>query len=163
MPPQRDALGRFTSGGGGGRTAVTAVYTPNPRLADELTPGIRAILIKACQAGCAGAAAYVNRGPDRDEGHVHIQDAMQYSVQGTGRDQVGLVIANAPHAWWVENGTGPHPIYPRGRDQGGADFLWWPDAAHPVRMVNHPGTKPQPFLRVGALDAIRKYLQTGSL
>ena len=27
------------------------------------------------------------------------------------------------------------------------EALYWPGAAHPVAQVNHPGTRPQPFLR----------------
>lgn len=42
----------------------------------------------------------------------------------------------------VEMGTAPHVILPRNKKA-----LHWPDADHPVARVNHPGTKPQPYLR----------------
>ena len=42
----------------------------------------------------------------------------------------------------VEMGTSPHVILPRNKKA-----LSWPDADHPVARVNHPGTRPQPFLR----------------
>lgn len=42
----------------------------------------------------------------------------------------------------VELGTAPHVINAK---PGGA--LYWPGADHPVKRVNHPGTRPYPFLR----------------
>lgn len=49
------------------------------------------------------------------------------------------------YALFVELGTAPHKIFPRT-----AKALFWKGAAHPVASVNHPGTKPRPFLRVVA-------------
>ena len=45
------------------------------------------------------------------------------------------------YAQWVEFGTGPHVILPRTKKA-----LFWPGADHPVRMVNHPGTRARPYL-----------------
>lgn len=42
----------------------------------------------------------------------------------------------------VEMGTMPHFIVPNTKQA-----LFWPGAAHPVKYVNHPGTKPEPYLR----------------
>lgn len=42
---------------------------------------------------------------------------------------------------YVVNGTRPHTILPRARKA-----LYWPGAAHPVRSVQHPGTKPNAFM-----------------
>lgn len=47
----------------------------------------------------------------------------------------------ASYAPYVEFGTKPHVIVPREKKA-----LYWPGAAHPVRKVNHPGTKPNPFM-----------------
>lgn len=44
----------------------------------------------------------------------------------------------APH---VEFGTKPHVILPKNKLA-----LYWPGAAHPVRKVNHPGSKPNRFM-----------------
>jgi hypothetical protein len=46
-----------------------------------------------------------------------------------------------PYAKYVTQGTRPHVIYPRDKQA-----LFWAGAAHPVRMVHHPGTKPNPFI-----------------
>jgi hypothetical protein len=47
----------------------------------------------------------------------------------------------ASYAPFVEFGTKPHVILPKSKTA-----LFWPGANHPVRSVNHPGTKPNPFM-----------------
>src|SRR5882757_9825725 len=47
----------------------------------------------------------------------------------------------ASYAPYVEFGTKPHVIVPKDKKA-----LYWPGAAHPVMSVNHPGTKPNPFM-----------------
>jgi hypothetical protein len=47
----------------------------------------------------------------------------------------------ASYAPYVEFGTAPHTILPKDKKA-----LFWPGAAHPVRSVNHPGTKPNQFM-----------------
>jgi hypothetical protein len=47
----------------------------------------------------------------------------------------------ASYAPFVEFGTKPHVILPKN-----AKALYWPGADHPVARVNHPGTKPNPFM-----------------
>lgn len=47
----------------------------------------------------------------------------------------------ANYSPFVEFGTAPHVILPKN-----AKALYWPGAAHPVRRVNHPGTKPNQFM-----------------
>lgn len=62
-----------------------------------------------------------------------------------GQDGEGLfadVGTNVSYARYVELGTRPHVIRPRTRKA-----LAWKGARHPVRKVNHPGSKPHPFLR----------------
>ena len=59
----------------------------------------------------------------------------------------------ASYALYVDQGTRPHMIYPRGvatyhagRKLTSGSALWWPGADHPVRAVHHPGTKGQFFV-----------------
>jgi hypothetical protein len=54
--------------------------------------------------------------------------------------RVGSLDCN--YATDVELGTSPHVILPTNKKA-----LFWPDADHPVRKVNHPGTAPAPYLR----------------
>lgn len=64
------------------------------------------------------------------------------------------IFSDVPHFEWVVKGTPPHDIYPRGavtylgftvREGSGKQALFWEGAAHPVRMVHHPGTKPNDY------------------
>lgn len=48
---------------------------------------------------------------------------------------------NVEYAPYVELGTKPHVILPVN-----GKALFWKGAKHPVKKVNHPGTKAQPFL-----------------
>lgn len=43
---------------------------------------------------------------------------------------------------YLEEGTPPHEIRPRNKKE-----LYWPGAKHPVKKVNHPGSKPYPAVK----------------
>lgn len=45
-----------------------------------------------------------------------------------------------PLTGWLIQGTKPHLIAPKTKRA-----LFWPEAAHPVALVHHPGTKPNPW------------------
>lgn len=64
----------------------------------------------------------------------HVEDD-NLIVSATGSDEES-------YAYYVEMGTRPHVIRPNGKKA-----LFWAGAEHPVKKVNHPGTKPEPFLR----------------
>lgn len=59
--------------------------------------------------------------------------------------QVG--VYNVVYAKGLEEGTGPHVIYPKNKRA-----LYWPGARHPVAYVNHPGTKPYPYLKPALME-----------
>lgn len=96
-------------------------------------------------------------------GPAIADDARRYCPKRTGdlaesiKHEVedGTLIISAKgsdeesYAAYVELGTRPHIIRPNGKKA-----LFWPGAAHPVGLVHHPGTRPQPFLRP-ALDQER--------
>ena len=65
-------------------------------------------------------------------------------------DNIGTakVSAEAAYAGFVELGTAAHVILPKNKKA-----LMWPGAAHPVRSVNHPGTKANPFMERGVENA----------
>ena len=44
------------------------------------------------------------------------------------------------YAKYVVGGTAPHPIFPRQKRA-----LFWPGANHPVKSVQHPGTKANKY------------------
>jgi hypothetical protein len=82
-----------------------------------------------------------------------VTDAKSLVRKKTGRLAASLVAevhnkvlrvgsTDCNYATDVEMGTMPHFIFPNSKKA-----LFWPGAAHPVAYVNHPGTRPMPYLR----------------
>jgi hypothetical protein len=75
-------------------------------------------------------------------------------------------VATANYAGFVERGTRPHVIRPRTRkalrfaaDAGSARLTGTPRSGGRVRFarrVQHPGTRPQPFMLPGAQRAVQQ-------
>lgn len=63
-------------------------------------------------------------------------------VQDFGGVMSITVGTNLSYAPIVEEGSDPHVILPKT-----AKALFWKGADHPVRKVNHPGTKAYPYLK----------------
>lgn len=57
---------------------------------------------------------------------------------------------------FLELGTEAHEIRPKGKDNDGADGLFWEGANHPMKVIHHPGTKPQFIFRNVATDEALK-------
>jgi phage gpG-like protein len=73
-----------------------------------------------------------------------------FMVIGNNTARVG---SNLPQAPIMEMGAKPHIIKPNSKIA-----LWWKDAKYPVKLVNHPGVKPIPFLRP-ALESSKKDIE----
>jgi HK97 gp10 family phage protein len=71
-----------------------------------------------------------------------LRRSITHQVGGAGGSVRGIVGTSVPYAKYVHEGTAPHVILPVR-----AKALFWPGARHPVKRVNHPGTKANPFLR----------------
>lgn len=97
--------------------------------------------------------AAVNDWLEHTIGRAILNDAQHLVPKRTGRLRdslraevhekvlrVGSLDVN--YATDVEMGTSPHVIKPRFKQA-----LYWPGADHPVKRVNHPGTRAQPYLR----------------
>jgi hypothetical protein len=61
--------------------------------------------------------------------------------QWVAGDLKGWWYPTANYAPMVEFGTAPHKI-----EATNAKALFWPGANHPVRSVQHPGTKPNDYM-----------------
>ena len=79
--------------------------------------------------------------------HPHLRDSFAWHRKMMGPGFMRMEISNkAPYFPFVVKGTKPHRIAPR----PGHSMLAWHDsagAAHFARFVNHPGTKPNDFVR----------------
>jgi HK97 gp10 family phage protein len=70
-----------------------------------------------------------------------LRSSIVHRVESDARSTTVEVGTNVNYAEDVERGTAPHVILPRNKKA-----LYWKGAAHPVAKVNHPGTRPQPFM-----------------
>lgn len=96
------------------------------------------------------------RGPDTDPPHTHLADTVGVRVyDASGAVARVGVGTDDPRGEMVEFGTRPHVIVPR---RAGA--LYWRGAAHPVGRVQHPGTRPHPWLRPAGEQTIGAVAQS---
>jgi hypothetical protein len=67
-----------------------------------------------------------------------------------------ITITMAEHALYVELGTPPHIIRPKN-----AKALHWKSAGKDVfaKRVNHPGTRPNPFIRTTLMKDLPKIVE----
>lgn len=140
--PARDAQGRFVKGGGGNDR-----FVPSPagfaQVLDSPTGVVGKDLVRRVLAvqSMAKGLCPVRSG--------RLRSSIRWRIERDARGPVGIVGTDVEYAYWVHEGTGPHPI--EARD---ALALYWEGAEHPVVSVNHPGTRPRPFLR----DSLRAAL-----
>ena len=69
-----------------------------------------------------------------------------------GDMEVIVHTSNIKYARGVEFGTRPHLIKPKNKKA-----LYWKGAKHPVKSVNHPGSKAKPYL-IPAFESEKDYL-----
>lgn len=72
----------------------------------------------------------------------HKTGTLQRSILPEFSSLHGIVKVNEKYGLYIEQGTGPFDIRPRNKKA-----LMWPGAAHPVRVVHHPGLKARPFFQ----------------
>lgn len=77
------------------------------------------------------------------------EGTLRRSITSRASRDEGVIGTNVAYAGVVHGGSRPHIIRARNRKA-----LFWPGATHPVRSVNHPGTKANPFFE-RALDRNR--------
>jgi phage gpG-like protein len=58
-----------------------------------------------------------------------------------GNLEATIHTSNVKYAIMVEKGTKAHVIKPKNKKA-----LYWKGASHPVKQVNHPGSKAKPYL-----------------
>lgn len=88
--------------------------------------------------------------------HTAVNILAKYTTKGivpwkTGRltqsfiasygDLMAMWRPTVKYAMYVHEGTSPHVILPIN-----GKALMWPGATHPVKRVNHPGSKGNPFM-----------------
>jgi hypothetical protein len=81
------------------------------------------------------------RGPETIPPHIHVADTIEVEPEG---DDV-YIGSRHPRALMLEKGTSPHEIRPH----AGGVLAWrgGDGKMRFARVVHHPGTRAQPFLR----------------
>jgi hypothetical protein len=110
--------------------------------AEEIAPLIRDALKLAAPVA-----------PDGTPGRGRLRDSIRYETKASEGGIVITFTAQVPYAGYVVDGTEPHTIAPNAKKA-----LFWPGAAHPVRLVHHPGTRPNDFAR-RAIEPLLKVIQ----
>lgn len=74
------------------------------------------------------------------------------TVRGEVRDR-NIIIHAGGAMYYIEYGTPPHTIRPKLKKA-----LHWEGADHPVKVVHHPGTRPNPIVRSAMHRGLLEYL-----
>jgi hypothetical protein len=85
---------------------------------------------------------YVEEGRSFTNRGKHLK-FIKLKFEGPG----AMVYTKAKHLVWMEGGTGPHAISPRGRGKRKAKVLRFKAGGGFLfrKLVQHPGTRPLPF------------------
>ena len=68
----------------------------------------------------------------------HLRRGISTDIKGL---EATIHTSNIKYAPGVEYGTKAHIIRPKNKK-----FLYWKGAKHPVKQVNHPGSRAKPYL-----------------
>lgn len=101
---------------------------------------IKEVVRKSTLKVSRNAKENITRNGNVDTGH--LRNSIHTKVTGLE----GVVSTNVKYAKIIEEGSRPHVIRAKNKK-----YLYWNGASHPVKQVNHPGTKAYPFLKP-ALD-----------
>lgn len=114
------------------RAALSRAFHRYPEIAEP-------ILQKAVDASAAEIQKNATRGVVPWRTGLLTQSFGNGIVLGHLFATVGPTVE---YAVFVHEGTRPHVITPKN-----GKALYWKGLEHPVRSVNHPGTKPNPFMQ----------------
>lgn len=66
----------------------------------------------------------------------HAKQGLNAGCEGGGSEYTIYIAHGVDYGQILEEGSKPHEITPKN-----GKYLYWKGAAHPVKKVNHPGTK----------------------
>ena len=109
---------------------------------------MRKAIRKSCLSIKKGAIQNLTRNGSVNTGHLR----RSLSFKATMTE--GIVhTSNLKYARFVEEGTRPHVIKPKSKK-----MLYWKGASHPVKQVNHPGSRAKPYLIPAFEDEKPKFI-----
>ena len=71
----------------------------------------------------------------------HARQSINSGVEARGNTFIMYVAHGVRYGRYLEQGTRPHVILPKRKKA-----LYWNGAEHPVKRVNHPGTRKYPAI-----------------
>jgi hypothetical protein len=74
------------------------------------------------------------------------------TINGEVKDDT-IIISVGGAIFYIEFGTPPHDIRPKDKQA-----LFWEGAGHPVKIVHHPGTMPNPIVITAIYRGLLVYL-----
>ena len=105
-------------------------------LSEDLKPKVQKVLNKTGLSIEAKAKSNLTNNKSVVSGHLRRSIATKI-----GDMEVTVHTSNVKYARGVEEGTRSHIIRPKNKKA-----LYWKGAKHPVKKVNHPGSKAKPYL-----------------
>ena len=106
------------------------------QMSDEVRSDVQKVLTKT--GFKIEATAKANLTNNRSVKTGHLRRGITTKI---GNMEVTVHTSNIKYARGVEFGTRPHLIKPKNKKA-----LYWKGAKHPVKSVNHPGSKAKPYL-----------------
>lgn len=117
----------------------TITFTGLTELMERATAA-GANIVPLRKAALTKSAALIQQTARHNLDRHHRTGTLQRSILFTVTDPIATVEVNERYGLYIEQGTPPHIIEPKNKKA-----LFWKGAAHPVRRVNHPGTRADPF------------------
>ena len=105
-------------------------------LSEDLNPKVQKVLNKTGLSIEAKAKSNLTNNKSVVSGHLRRSIATKI-----GDMEVTVHTSNVKYSRGVEEGTRSHIIRPKNKKA-----LYWKGAKHPVKQVNHPGSKAKPYL-----------------
>ena len=106
------------------------------RMSDEVREDVQKVLKKSGFNIEARAKGNITNNGSVKTGHLR-----RGITTDIGNMEVTVHTSNIKYAPMVEYGTRSHIIKPKNKKA-----LYWKGATHPVKKVNHPGSKAKPYL-----------------
>lgn len=122
---------------------IKATFKPSIKSLVSKFDGFEHILARRLREGISKYSVMVHgqaiKEAPYDTGRLRSSISSMMDVKAKGLR--AIIQPNVKYAIFVHEGTKPHVIKPRNKKA-----LYWKGAEHPVKKVNHPGSRPNPFM-----------------
>ena len=115
---------------------LTKLTVSLKKLSDEAESGVNKVIKDS--AFNIQKNAMSNLANNRSVNTGHLRRSISVDM---GNLEATIHTSNVKYAVMVEKGTKAHVIKPKNKKA-----LYWKGATHPVKKVNHPGSKAKPYL-----------------